>query len=612
MYTFGMIRSAILEAEGNSAILPEARSLDAWRSIRGQAYMQKLLKEIRESADRAREEPIIALPFDSFHKFEAIGTRLEYERPYFRRRERLLALTLATLMDETDDYLPALENLIWDICSEYTWCVPAHLPHSLEQVKSGRIPPESIVDLFAAETSHALAECITLLAGRLNPWIEYRVRSEVERRVLQPIFHHPSHFHWESSTANWSSVCAGAAGMAAMLLVEDRERLAGMIDRVIRAMECFLQGYGEDGCCQEGITYWTYGFGYYVYFCDMLDEYTGGALNLLQGDKIRSIASFPAYASLGSQKFINYSDAPEQHHLHTGLLSRLHSRLQQPLPQMNQLAPFHTDGCYRWPHVVRSLLWTRPELLEEPVPAGTHLFADAGWMVNRQVTDAGVYAFSAKGGHNDEPHNHNDLGHFLVHIAGETLLADLGMGLYTKEYFGPNRYSLTHNSSEGHSVPVINGHCQGTGRRYEAVIASYEGHIHTASIELDLTRAYPDEAGLSRIQRAFRWSSNSDNDQQAALHLIDTFEFEADNNTVEELFISLHCPVIDHSSITWIGEKGYITLRCQGAGSAVVEQLAERTHKDEPLTVYRTRIKLDGLPRAAQVEMTFTAAVKEK
>ena len=83
--------------------------------------------------------------------------------------------------------------------------------------------------------------------------------------------------------------------MAALLLVEDRERLAGMQIRVVSAMETFLSGYGDDGCCPEGYGYWNYGFGYFVYWAEMLREYTGGAIDLLHStDKIRRIAEFPA------------------------------------------------------------------------------------------------------------------------------------------------------------------------------------------------------------------------------------------------------------------------------------------------------------------------------
>ncbi len=81
-----------------------------------------------------------------------------------------------------------------------------------------------------------------------------------------------------------------------------------------------------------------------------------------------------------------------------------------------------------------------------------------------------MLAFSAKAGHNNEPHNHNDLGHFILHGGGENLLCDLGAGLYTKAYFSPGRESIINISSSGHSVPVINGTMQQSGAKAKAVV----------------------------------------------------------------------------------------------------------------------------------------------
>ena len=46
---------------------------------------------------------------------------------------------------------------------------------------------------------------------------------------------------------------------------------------------------------------------------------------------------------------------------------------------------------------------------------------------------------AAKGGHNGEMHNQNDVGNLIVHAFGESLVADLGRGRYTRAYFGPAR-----------------------------------------------------------------------------------------------------------------------------------------------------------------------------
>jgi hypothetical protein len=83
------------------------------------------MKEIYEEAERARREPVPLLSFADFQAFHTSGTRKEFEKPYFERRGRLLALALTMALDDSDAYKETLENLIWEICNEYAWAVPA-------------------------------------------------------------------------------------------------------------------------------------------------------------------------------------------------------------------------------------------------------------------------------------------------------------------------------------------------------------------------------------------------------------------------------------------------------------------------------------------------------
>ncbi len=45
------------------------------------------------------------------------------------------------------------------------------------------------------------------------------------------------------------------------------------------------------------------------------------------------------------------------------------------------------------------------------------------------------FYLAAKGGHNDESHNHNDIGNFVVFIDGRPVLVDAGVETYTAKTF---------------------------------------------------------------------------------------------------------------------------------------------------------------------------------
>lgn len=589
--SFRAIRAAILAAPPRPAGFPlEAlRDPAQRRAIRAAPHLQRLLTDLRDEAGRAQATSIVPLSFDLFRRFEASGDRAAFERAYFDRRRRLLGLALTAAIDESDAPLPALADLIWELCNEYSWALPAHLPVGVAAVQANRLPPEQVVDLFAAHTAHALAETLALLGERLDPWLHYRVRAEVERRIFQPLFHDPHHFKWEWEPINWAAVCGGCAGMAALLLEDDRERLAGMIERVARALECFLEGFGADGGCAEGIGYWVYGFGFYTYFAEALSRFTAGRLDLLAGEKVRRIAAFPQAVSLGGDAAVAYSDAAARAGIHPGLGSYLAARFGQPLPGLEP-PTLELDHISRWGHITRDLLWTDAGALGAPAGDGSFYLPDLAWVVERRVIGGATIAFSAKGGHNDEPHNHNDLGHFILHLGGESLLADLGAGRYTRQYFGAERYEALHTGSQGHSLPLINGRGQAAGPAHAATVLAYAPQPDGVGFTLDLTRAYAEPA-LRSFVRAFDWSVEPAT-RSARLSLRDTFGFAEPPAALEERFVSLRCPTLEAGTATWAGAGGTVRLRFEaGRFAAAVEPIQTETHHGEPLTVYVLRLR---------------------
>lgn len=603
MYSFRQLRDAILAPERPGPGFPFGEPLPpaGLAALRDAPHLRPLLNGLRAVAEEARGAPVEHLPFQLFLQFETQGERGAYDARYFARRRRLAGLALVTLLDGDDTLIPALEDLIWAICEEYTWALPAHLPLGLAANLAHRVPPPQMVDLFAAETAHALAEILYHLGDRLNPWVTHRVREEVERRVFAPMFDTSVHFGWEAAPHNWAAVCCGATGMAALLLEPSRERLAGIVERVVRALECFLEGYGDDGGCPEGIAYWVFGFGYYVCFAEMLHAYTDGQIDLLAGEKLARIAAFPAAMSLGGGQFVNYADAGEVR-LETGLMSRLAHRLGAPVPELPAV-PWEHDRKYSWASTIRNLLWTDPALLGRPTPEGASVLPDLGWVVHRGALGGTPVAFSARGGHNGEPHNHNDLGHFIISIGDESLLADIGAGRYTRDYFHGDRYSFLHASSEGHSVPLIAGRPQRPGPEAAAKLLDVEASAEGARLTLDLTAAY-DAPGLHRVTRGFDWRVEP-GEGLARLELTDRFAFDGPPGELEERFISLHRPELGPGSATWRGRHGSVELAYSPERfAAEVEMIETSAHHNTPQTVYRLRLRC-GQP-AAEGEERFT------
>lgn len=594
MYKANELRKAILSSKGRSDDFPFGVQIDAasLASFKQEDHLLEALSQIRQIADKMKNNPLPLPTFTRWKKYEEAGDRAAYESVYFQRRNGLSALMSVVLFDNDESFLSTIEDLIWGICNEYAWAVPAHLPVGLAAAQDSQFPPENVVDLFAARTASLLAETIFLLGSRMNEWVKHRVVTELERRVFRPVFESQKRFGWEASEHNWTAVCMGAVGRAAFLILEDKHRLSAIADRVIGAMDCYLDGFGEDGGSAEGIGYWSFGFGHYVEFAEVLYTFTSGEVDLLQGDKIRRIASFPAAVHLSGTAYANFADVPQRVSVNSGLCSRLASRLNVDVPFLQGI-----QGEIRnFPPSLTNMLWTEARWLCKSGEKAHHCFENLQWVVDKKLVNGLPIAFAAKGGHNDEPHNHNDIGQFILHVGGEDLLCDIGSGQYTKDSFGPNRYKILHNASEGHSVPMIGNHQQEYGKEYAAESVSYVSNEEDCQFEMDMAGAYAIKE-LKQLIRSFEWRVNLDGFPE--LKLQDYYQFNDEPLPITESFMSYHCPTLNRNQIEWLGERGKVILTYDSTLYDVsVEPLQTLNHYGEPSTVYRLRL----LSNSSQIE----------
>jgi hypothetical protein len=122
---------------------------------------------------------------------------------------------------------------------------------------------------------------------------------------------------------------------------------------------------------------------------------------------------------------------------------------------------------------------------------------------DKPATTNGFFV-AAKGGNNDESHNHNDIGNFVVYYNGLPLLIDVGRGTYTRKTFSNQRYDIWYNCSDYHNVPTINGKDQLPGAQFRAENVNYAKNNSSAQLSLDISRSYPHDAGINSWKRNIR------------------------------------------------------------------------------------------------------------
>ncbi len=530
--------------------------------IRSHPFYADAVAEVRAYAAEKAGQLIPMLPYSYFKLFDETGSRTEYQDVYSDQRDRLNNFLLTALLDGT--HISDVEDAIWAICDNFSWCYPAHFGYGgTNVVETLNAPPAGdgkpvpflrhqaqMIDLGATGTARQLAEAIALLGDKLAPAVVHRAHQNITERVLKPFMEINTPFWWETTLNNWGAVCAGNIGIAAMYMIKDDAMLAAVLKRCTDTMLCYLDGFEEDGVCAEGLGYWNYGFSHFVFYADMLKRRTAGAIDLFKDERVHTIAVFYQNAFLNENNAVCFSDCHDKSTYSYYLNHYLYGVYDDvELPAAEYAAPMGVT--------LRNFIWSNPDY-----PTGTWKDRDAlynatQWVISRATVDGVQVSFAAKGGHNNEPHNHNDVGSFLLDIGGEVLLGDLGAGLYTRQYFGPERYTILVNGSQGHPVPVIGGKTQAEGKAACAVGYTATATEEAVTASMEMAPAYALE-NLTSLKRELGFCKTC-----GSVKVRDTFTFAGAAETVAERITTKVKPALQPDGTVVIqGKKAGVKIAC--------------------------------------------------
>lgn len=479
-------------------LLGKAHDPAFWAEVRESEVYRPLREGLLRKWEEEAQDPIPALTYSAYRRFHYDGDRDEYEKPYFKRRRAMNTLAvLALIYPERTEYLTRLMDLIYAVCDEYTWCLPAH------QTELG-VNNNCHIDLFAAETGFCLAEIYTLLGDRFEPLIADRIRVEIDRRIIRSYL--DTRFFWDRIGSNWAAVCTGSVACTFMLMRPDL--MPQVEERVCSAMNYFLGGFGPDGVCEEGFAYWCYGFGFFTVWADMYRTFTDGAEDWFKLDKVKAVAPFLSRMYLTEGCTVSFSDTGRTGRYSPGILHYLRDEYPDTVAVPDPAYMEMMDACGRWCTFLRSFTWLKAEHLAPAAEASgemTYYAPSVNWFIKR----GRAYSFAAKGGHNCEPHNHHDIGSFILAKEGRQILTDPGGGVYSRQYFSGPRYTFVSCGSHGHSVPFFGTDAdraekgffygyQKDGKQFCARDAVFEGD----TFSMDIGPAYG-EAFVRSVKRVF-------------------------------------------------------------------------------------------------------------
>ena len=446
------------------------RDKKRWEEIRTEEKYVHLRNVLDKYYNEVKDMDIPNLKFSTFMHSIRTGDRKTFENIYFLRRKMLTAYLLMTLVyPENPEYLSGLEDIVCAILEEYTWCLPAHLP-------AERLNSSCHIDLFAAETGLYMAEIKYILYDRLSPLVIERITEEVDRRIVQSFRN--NRFIFEDCKSNWAGVCGGS--VATTLLYENLDVYMEVKPRIESCMANYLSSIDDEGVSSEGFSYLNYGLAFYLVYADTIRNESFGRLDYIRIDKVRNASRFMSDVNMSHSLVYSFADGGSGLGCDTWFIRCLKDNVNDELPAFYGKSLCSTQTTI----AVRNFLSYEPYEDSTAVNKLSY-YKNFGGAIFRNDT----YSVGIKAGHNQEEHNHNDVGSFALVAKNKQLLCDLGAPLYTMHTFTIENYDkVIERSSLGHNVPIINGIPQKYGREYCGDMT-----VDDNVITIDFAKAYPVE-----------------------------------------------------------------------------------------------------------------------
>lgn len=462
------------------------------------------------------------LPASEYREYYKSGDRDGFEKLYDERRKVLASCVMAECVEGKGRFIESIINGIWCICEESTWVLPAHnFIYEPEMINGERTLPDPdlpTLDIFSSDTAMLLSTAYYLLKNRLDeeePIVCRRMLRELKRRVIDPFLTRYDYWWMGYSERrdlnNWAPWCIMNCVTAVLFCEEEDDLRKWACVRAMDMLDIYLKGIPEDGGCDEGATYWGRSCGMLLEGFEMLYEATDKQLDPYGFTKLRNFANYIRRMYIGNGYVVNFADGSAKTVPAAELLFTAGKRMNDKGLETfgaNCFVDQISHHNFSEKDLVRAML-TLTNAADMRASAASSSPVEKSWyfpsievLVSREKAAAGEGLFlCAKAGGNGDSHNHNDVGNFVVYQNGMPGLVDVGVEVYRRYFFSADRYKIWTMQSQYHNLPTINGCMQEAGKEYRAENVRYECTEQADSIQMELQKAYPPEAGIEKYCR---------------------------------------------------------------------------------------------------------------
>lgn len=521
---FSFEKRDILQKESQSIGLSEVLIKDfaeiGFPNYHDRSFWDKLPNEIKKQYIEAAEQyldydwPVVK----ATDYIEIIRSGDRRQGAYAAPSNALQSLVMGELVEGKGRFTDQIVNGVWYYSEQTWWGWSAHLTaqkaaHGLPDIN------EPVIDLGVGEITNVLSWTWFLFKeefDKIHPLISQRLKQEIMNKAVIPYYDRDD-FWWmgfgSRSVNNWNPWTNHNMLTAILILEDDQETKIKNINKLIKSLDAFVNSYPDDGGCDEGPSYWGRA-GASLYQClDLLKRATSGKFDVYHDELIKNMGSYIYKAYIAYPYFINFADADATTGGRPSIIYHYGKDIEDEVMQKFGSFLARKQGwgekkpAGKPDEQIMQLMYL-DEIKEseaEEALIGDFWLPDievAGGRDKEGITDG--FFFAAKGGHNNESHNHNDLGTCILYYNGKPCLIDLGRETYTAKTFSRERYDIWTMQSQYHNLPKINGYDQLAGRKYEARNSQFNANNRRILFSTDITGAYPDEAGINKWERSYQ------------------------------------------------------------------------------------------------------------
>lgn len=484
------------------AFHPFPKTPEQWKTVLPDSMIRVIIK----NGEDALKENFPPIPATVTLDFVRNGDRIRYENILFGKRNRLWNLALAESVEGKKRFIDAIVDGVWSIGEESFWGTSAHL--FLQKEGSGLPDVEDpVVDLFAAETAATLAFVDYFVGSALesvSPLLRKRIYHEVNRRIFIPM--QTAKYDWmgkgdpNTKINNWAPWIMSNYLTAVLLLENDPFKRVEYVSKAIQLSDQYINGFGEDGACEEGPHYWSFGSACVLDVLDLLSSASNNNINVYNESIIRNMGAYIYRTHIAGNYYVDVADSHPEVYPEAITVWRFGKAVHDDTLSSFGVWLYGNGGNTINSTFHRSRgMYDMLELNAIAVDRSIYHAIENSWMPDVQMMTArlsnGLFV-AAHGGHNGESHNHNDVGDFIVYADGDPVIIDVGSGTYTAKTFSKERYNIWFNASGHHNVPTVNEQQQHEGPTYSASNVAYKKKQGLTVLRMEIQNAYPPEANL--------------------------------------------------------------------------------------------------------------------